>query len=55
MVVTRADEVDDDAGRLLKAGSEIASESVHLHSNGRTTTAHLEIGFEAGASESCSG
>lgn len=37
---------DDDAGRLLKAGSEIASESVHLHSNGRTTTAHLEIGFE---------
>lgn len=37
---------DADAGRLLKAGSEIASESVHLHSNGRTTTAHLEIGFE---------
>jgi mono/diheme cytochrome c family protein len=37
---------DDDAGRLLKAGSEIASESVHLHSNGRTTTGRLEIGFE---------
>jgi hypothetical protein len=37
---------DDSAGRLLKAGSEIASESVHLHSNGRTTTAHLEFGFE---------
>ncbi|HUE97261.1 MAG TPA: cytochrome c, partial [Longimicrobiaceae bacterium] len=37
---------DDDAGRLLKAGSQIASESVHLHSNGRTTTSHLEIGFE---------
>ena len=34
------------AGRLLRAGSEIASESVHLHSNGRTTAAHLEIAFE---------
>ncbi len=34
------------AGRLLRAGSEIASESVHLHSNGRTTTGHLEIAFE---------
>ncbi|MQA90852.1 MAG: hypothetical protein GEU90_11525 [Gemmatimonas sp.] len=37
---------DDNAGRLLKAGSEIASESIHLHSNGRKTTGHLEIGFE---------
>jgi len=37
---------DENAGRLLKAGSQITSESVHLHSNGRTTTAHLEIGFE---------
>ncbi|MQA90833.1 MAG: hypothetical protein GEU90_11430 [Gemmatimonas sp.] len=37
---------DDDAGRLLHANSEVASESVHLHSNGRTTTAVLEIGFE---------
>ncbi|MEX2582580.1 MAG: cytochrome c [Gemmatimonadota bacterium] len=37
---------DEDAGRLLKAGSEIASESVHLHSNGRDTKARLEIGFE---------
>ncbi len=37
---------DDDAGRLLHAGSSIASESVHLHSNGRVTTATLEIGFE---------
>jgi hypothetical protein len=34
------------AGRLLHAGSEIQSESIHLHSNGRTTTGHLEIGFE---------
>jgi hypothetical protein len=34
------------AGRMLHAGSEIQSESIHLHSNGRTTTAHLEIAFE---------
>jgi mono/diheme cytochrome c family protein len=37
---------DPDAGKLLKAGSQIASDSVHLHSNGRDTTAHLEIGFK---------
>jgi mono/diheme cytochrome c family protein len=36
---------DPDSGRLLKAGTEIVSDSVHLHSNGRDTTAHLEIGF----------
>jgi len=36
---------DDDAGRLLQAGSVIYSDSVHLHSNGRDTTGHLEIGF----------
>jgi mono/diheme cytochrome c family protein len=36
---------DPDTGKLLKAGSEIVSDSVHLHSNGRDTTAHLEIGF----------
>ena len=32
-------------GRLLKAGSSFVSNSVHLHSNGRHTKAHLEIGF----------
>ena len=32
--------------RLLKAGSSIVSDSVHLHSNGRDTKAHLEIGFK---------
>ena len=32
-------------GRLLRAGSWLVSDSVHLHSNGRDTTAHLEIGF----------
>jgi mono/diheme cytochrome c family protein len=40
-----ADIFDDDAGRLLEAGSSIYSDSVHLHSNGRDTTGHLEIGF----------
>ena len=40
-----ADLFDEDAGRLLKAGSAIVSDSVHLHSNGRDTTGHLEVGF----------
>ncbi len=34
------------AGRLLKAGSVVASESIHLHSNGRDTRARLEVAFE---------
>ncbi len=37
---------DPDAGRLLKAGSQVASESIHLHSNGRDTRARLEIAFQ---------
>src|SRR6266849_4667905 len=41
-----ADFFDPEAGRLLKAGSNIVSNSVHLHSNGRDTRAHLEIGFK---------
>jgi len=40
-----ADIFDTNAARLLKAGSSIASNSVHLHSNGTDTKAHLEIGF----------
>ncbi|MFM1895204.1 MAG: hypothetical protein RLZZ385_278, partial [Pseudomonadota bacterium] len=40
-----ADIFDPDAGRLLKAGSYVVSDSVHMHSNGRDTTGHLEIGF----------
>jgi hypothetical protein len=36
---------DPRAGRLLRAGSRVASNSVHLHSSGRDTQAHLEIGF----------
>ena len=37
---------DPKSARLLKAGSSIVSDSVHLHSNGRDTKAHLEIGFK---------
>lgn len=40
-----ADIFDPDAGRLLRAGSYVVSDSVHMHSNGRDTTGHLEIGF----------
>lgn len=36
---------DPDAGRLLRANSYIVSDSVHIHSNGKDTTGHLEIGF----------
>ena len=36
---------DANAGRLLKAGSSVMSSSTHLHSNGRDTKAHLELGF----------
>ena len=35
-----------DSARLLQAGSSLVSDSVHLHSNGRDTKAHLEIGFK---------
>ena len=40
------DVFDLNAGRLLYAGSEINSTSLHLHANGRDTRAHLEIAFE---------
>ena len=41
-----ADFFDPRSARLLKANSSIVSDSVHLHSNGRDTKAHLEIGFK---------
>ena len=41
-----ADIFDPRSAKLLKAGSSIVSDSVHLHSNGRDTKAHLEIGFK---------
>ncbi len=40
-----ADHFAPDAGRLLKANARVVSNSVHLHSNGRDTRAHVEIGF----------
>ena len=36
----------DESGRVLKAGSQIVSESVHLHSTGVDTRGRLEFGFE---------
>jgi hypothetical protein len=41
-----ADFFPPEAGRLLKAGERIVSDSIHLHSNGRDTVAHLEFGFK---------
>ena len=41
-----ADFFPPEAARLLKAGENVVSNSVHLHSNGRDTKAHLEIGFK---------
>ncbi len=41
-----ADFFPPEAGRLLKAGEKVVSSSIHLHSNGRDTKAHLEIGFK---------
>jgi len=44
-IARNPDIFDPDSGRLLKAGSYIVSDSVHLHSTGKDTTGHLEIGF----------
>jgi hypothetical protein len=41
-----ADFFDPKSARLLKANSSIVSDSIHLHSNGRDTKGHLEIGFK---------
>jgi mono/diheme cytochrome c family protein len=41
-----ADIYDPDVGKLLKAGSFINFPTVHLHSNGKHTTARLQIGFK---------
>jgi hypothetical protein len=35
-----------EAARLLRANSYVVSDSAHLHSNGRDTKSHLEIGFK---------
>lgn len=39
------DVFDPDAGPLLKANSAFYTDSVHMHSNGRDTTGHLQLGF----------
>ncbi len=36
---------DPRAGRLLRAGSEVVSNSVHLHAGGQDAEAYLEVGF----------
>jgi hypothetical protein len=41
-----ADVFPADAGKLLKVGSELQFESVHLHSNGQDVHAHLLLGFK---------
>ena len=41
-----ADTFDAQAGRRLSAHSSVVSNSVHLHSNGRDTKAHLEIAWK---------
>jgi mono/diheme cytochrome c family protein len=35
----------EESGRLLRAGSSLVPTSIHMHSNGTTTRARLEIGF----------
>jgi hypothetical protein len=40
------DYFDPKGAVLLKKGSYIVSDSVHLHSNGRDTKAHLEFGYK---------
>ena len=40
-----ADVFDPDGAPLLHANSSVVSDSVHLHSNGKDTKSHLEIGW----------
>lgn len=44
-IARNPDIFDPDSGRLLKKGSYVVSDSVHLHSTGKDTTGHLMIGF----------
>ena len=41
-----ADVFNPEAGKLIRAGSQIAFPNVHLHANGKDTNAHLEIGLK---------
>ena len=40
-----ADVFDPEAGKIMKAGSSLQFNSMHLHANGADTRAHLEVGF----------
>jgi mono/diheme cytochrome c family protein len=41
-----ADVYDPEAGKLMKAGSTINFPTVHVHSNGKDSTAYLQIGLK---------
>jgi hypothetical protein len=41
-----ADVFDSQAGKLLRAGSTLSFPSVHLHANGKETTATLQVGLK---------
>jgi hypothetical protein len=41
-----ADVFNPEAGKLVRAGSRVGFPNVHMHANGRDTTAHLEVGFK---------
>ena len=41
-----ADIFDPEAGKIMKAGSKLQFNSMHLHANGADTRAHLNVGFK---------
>ena len=41
-----ADVFDPKAGKIMKAGSSLVFDSMHLHANGARTQAHLNVGFK---------
>ena len=41
-----ADFFDPKAGKIMKAGSSLVFDSMHLHANGARTQAHLNVGFK---------
>ena len=41
-----ADFFNPEGGKLLKAGSKLAFNSMHLHANGADTRAHVKVGFK---------
>ena len=41
-----ADVFDPEAGKIMKAGSKLQFNSMHLHANGADTRAHLDVAFK---------